>query len=141
MTDCTSCLHVQVMNVVFLVVVGDVLVGNPELCNGLVCELTGVSSGPLVDRRVLLGALSLLVSACDARALSGGTVARHTHVAFVAVSGVLWCAWWSWALCWWARNTELCDGLICELTGVSSRPLVDRRVLLGVLSLLVRAWC
>lgn len=40
------------------VVITDVLTGTPPACNGLICQLTGVSSGPLVARRVVMLALA-----------------------------------------------------------------------------------
>jgi hypothetical protein len=33
-------------------------VGTPPACNGLICQLTGVSSGPLVARRAVMLALA-----------------------------------------------------------------------------------
>jgi len=50
--------------VVDLVVVADLLVGSPSAeCSGLICLLTGVTSGPLADRSVALAAVSLGVAA------------------------------------------------------------------------------
>ena len=43
---------------VYLVVITDVLVGTPPLCNGLVCQLTGWAGGPLLARRFVLVALA-----------------------------------------------------------------------------------
>ncbi|GBF90578.1 amino acid transporter [Raphidocelis subcapitata] len=44
--------------VVYLVVITDVLTGSPPLCNGLICQLTGVAGGPFVARRFVLLCLS-----------------------------------------------------------------------------------
>jgi hypothetical protein len=46
------------------VVVADVLRGSPpEACNGLICLITGIDGGPLLDRRLLLAVISLGVAA------------------------------------------------------------------------------
>eukprot|EP00877_Chromochloris_zofingiensis_P001527 jgi/Chrzof1/11375/Cz05g34150.t1 len=49
-----------IMNMVFLVVIGDILVGTPGACNGIICELTGISHGPLVNRQLVLCVLTLV---------------------------------------------------------------------------------
>jgi amino acid permease len=50
--------------VVHLVVMADLLAGsNPSLCNGLLCEVFGLQSGLLLDRRVLLASIGIFVCA------------------------------------------------------------------------------
>ena len=66
----------------------DLLRGDPPACTGLICMLTGISSGPLVNRSLVLLGLSLSVAApllllrCGAlRAVRGGPQAHsQLHV-------------------------------------------------------------
>lgn len=50
--------------VVYLVIIRDILLGTPPACNGLLCELLGLStSSSLYDGRVVIVAVALLVCA------------------------------------------------------------------------------
>jgi amino acid permease len=49
------------MQVVFLVISGDILVGDPPETYGLIRQLTGLTTGPAASRPAVLGALCALV--------------------------------------------------------------------------------